>query len=52
VRGTAAVVGDCIFAEPVPVRRPGVFLTVDVVVCTGTVFEIGKTKIGLNLENI
>lgn len=43
--------GDCMFAEPVPVRRPGVCLMeVDEVACVGIASGTGKTKIGLNLE--
>lgn len=46
--------GDCIFAEPVPVRRPGVRLMGvderDDARYLGTASEIGKTKIGLNLN--
>ena len=49
-----AVDGDCMFAEPVPVRRPGVRLMGvdegDDAWC-GTASEIGRTKIGLNLDN-
>ena len=55
MRGTVAVDGDCKFAEPVPVRRPGVlFMEVDErddAWCSGTASEIGKIKIGLNLDN-
>ena len=57
MRGTVAVDGDCKFAElmPVPVRRPGVRLMGvderDDAWCSGTASEIGKTKIGLNLDN-
>jgi len=46
-----AVAAGCMFAEPVPVRRPGVCLMgVDERDDTGTVSGIGKTKIGLNLR--
>lgn len=52
--GTVATTGDCMFAEPVPVRRPGVCLMGvdegDEVECIGTASGIGKTNIGLNLE--
>ena len=55
MRGMVAVDGDCKFAEPVPVRRPGVRLTEvgerDEAWFSGTASEIGKTKIGLNLDN-
>lgn len=55
IRGTV-VDGDCMLAEPVPVRRPGVCLMGvdewDDVECVGIASGIGKTKIGLNLENI
>lgn len=54
MRGTEAVDGDCMFAEPVPVRRPGVRLMGvderDDGWCSGTASEIGRTKIGLNLD--
>jgi hypothetical protein len=53
MRGTVAVAEDRIFAEPVPVRRPGEFLMgvdeLDDLECLGTASDIGKTKIGLNL---
>ena len=55
MRGTVVVDGDCMFAEPVPVRRPGVRLMGvderDDVWCSRTASETGKTKIGLNLHN-
>lgn len=55
MRGTVAVDVDCMFAEPVPVRRPGVRLMgVDEredAWCSGTASDIGRTNIGLNLDN-
>jgi hypothetical protein len=55
MRGAVAVDGDCKFAGPVPVRRPGVRLMGvderDDAWCSGTASDIGRTKIGLNLDN-
>lgn len=52
-RGAVVLLGDWTFAEPVPVRRPGVCVTgvedLEGADSTLTVSETGSTNIGLNL---
>lgn len=50
IRVTVTFAGDWILAEPVPVRRPGVWVIgVDDMDERGVASQIGRTKIGLKL---
>lgn len=53
MRAATTLLGDCILADPVPVRRPGVWVigvdALDEKGGDGTASQTGSTKIGLKL---